>query len=165
MVCYGPRVSTIAVACAVAYVLAHRVIGRILHIAGLVLEVTLITCVAAAAAALLAWTVRSVRRRRAAAGACNTCRFRCQQPVLLRTELPTPTARHPQPVTPRGELPIRIARSPRPVTVPAQPPRPTAVRPRPAAVPPRLTVAEPGRAPRRQGARPALTVGPDPPRN
>ncbi len=63
MVCYGPRVGTIAVAGAVGYVFLHRVIGQILHIAGLVLEVALITCVAAAAAVLLAWTVRTVQRR------------------------------------------------------------------------------------------------------
>jgi hypothetical protein len=100
MVCYGPRVTTIAVAGAVVYVLLHRVIGRILHIAGLVMEVALIVCLAAAAAALLAWTVRSVQRRRAAAGACSTCRFRCQQPVTL----------HPQPVTLRAQLPGPAAR-------------------------------------------------------
>src|SRR5215471_4523325 len=101
MVCYGPRVSTIAVVGAVVYVLLHRVLGRILHIAGLVLEVTLIVCLAAAGAALLAWTVRSVQRRRAAAGACSTCRFRCQQPVTL----------HPQPVTLRARLPVPAARA------------------------------------------------------
>ena len=108
MVCYGPRVSTIAVVGAVVYVLLHRVIGRILHIAGLVLEVTLVVCLAAAAAALLAWTVRSVQRRRAAAGACSTCRFRCQQPVTLHSQ---PVTLHPQPVTSRARLPVSAAQA------------------------------------------------------
>jgi hypothetical protein len=121
MACYGPRVTTIAVAGAVVYVLLHRVIGRILHIAGLVLEVALIVCLAAAAAALLAWTIRSVQRRRAAAGACSTCRFRCQQPVTL----------HPQPVTLRARLQVPAARASH---QPGALPRPDA-RPRPEAWP------------------------------
>ena len=101
MVCYGPRIGTIAVVGAVAYVFLHRVIGRILHIAGLVLEIALITGLAAAAAALVIWTVRTVQRRRAAAGACTACRFRCQQsliphsqPAAQRLQL---TAQRPQP--------------------------------------------------------------------
>ena len=84
MVCYGPRVSTIVLACAAAYALFHQLIGHILHIAGLVIQVTLITGTIAAAAVLLARAVRTIQRRRAAAGACTTCRFRCQQPLDLR---------------------------------------------------------------------------------
>jgi hypothetical protein len=86
MVCYGPRVSTVVVACAAAYAFLHQVIGRILHIAGLVIQAVLITCIAAAAVVLLTWTVRTIQRRRAAAGACTTCRFRCQQPLDLRPQ-------------------------------------------------------------------------------
>lgn len=112
MVCYGPRLATTAVATAVGYVLLHRVIGQILHIAGLVLEVTLITCVAAGAAVLLTWTVRTVQRRRATAGACTTCRFRCQQALAQHLEpapaRSAPAAPHPRPVP----LPLR------PVTLP-----------------------------------------------
>jgi hypothetical protein len=93
MVCYGPRIGMIAVVGAVVYVFLHRVIGSILHIAGLVLQVALVAGVAAAAAALLIWTVRRVQRRRAAAGACTTCRFRCQQSLIL----PQPTVRRSQP--------------------------------------------------------------------
>src|SRR6516165_1166086 len=105
MVCYGPRIGTIAVASAVVYVFLHRVIGRILHIAGLVLEIALIAGLAAAAAALVIWTVRTVQRRRATAGACTTCRFRCQQsliphsqPAVQRLQL---TAQRPQPGRPQ----------------------------------------------------------------
>jgi hypothetical protein len=91
MVCYGPRLGTIAIVCAAAYALFHQVIGQILHIAGLVLQITLITCATAAAAGLVAWTARTIQRRRAAAGACTTCRFRCQQPLDLR---PQPRVAH-----------------------------------------------------------------------
>jgi len=84
MVCYGPRLSTVVLACAAAYALLHQVIGHILHIAGLVMQAVLIIGVAAAAAVLLTRTVRGIQRRRAAAGACTTCRFRCQQPLDLR---------------------------------------------------------------------------------
>jgi hypothetical protein len=116
MVCYGPRIGTIAVASAVVYVFLHRVIGRILHIAGLVLEIALITSLAAAAAVLVIWTVRAVQRRRAAAGACTTCRFRCQQSLIPRPQpavrRPQPAVRRPQPAAP---CPPAMVRRPQPV--------------------------------------------------
>jgi hypothetical protein len=121
MVCYGPRIATIAVASAVAYVLVHRVLGRILHVAGLVLEVTLITCVAAAAAVALFWAVRAVQRRRAAAGACNTCRFRCQQSLIRH---PAPASARPAPASAQPAASVRpaptVLRTPLPVARPAQ---------------------------------------------
>jgi hypothetical protein len=86
MVCYGPRLSTVVLACAAAYALLHQVIRHILHIAGLVMQVVLIIGVAVAAAVLLTRTVRGIQRRRAAAGACTTCRFRCQQPLGQRPQ-------------------------------------------------------------------------------
>jgi hypothetical protein len=130
MVCYGPRLSTIAVACAVGYVLLHRVIGQILHIAGLVLEVALIACVAVAAAVLVAWTVRTVQRRRAAAGACTTCRFRCQQPLTRQDDQPV-ASRPAAPRAPAPRQPVML-----PVTIPlrapaAEPGRPELGRPEP----------------------------------
>ena len=107
MVCYGPRIGTIAVASAVVYVFLHRVIGRILHIAGLVLEIALIAGLAAAAAALVIWTVRTVQRRRAAAGACTTCRFRCQQPLDLRPQpRPARAGQGEQVLLPVPSLPV-----------------------------------------------------------
>ena len=106
MVCYGPRIGTIAVVSAIVYMLLHRVIGTILHIAGLVLQIALITCVAAAAVALLIWTVRRVQRRRAAAGACTTCRFRCQQSLIRPQQAvrrPQPAVQRPQPAAKRPQ--------------------------------------------------------------
>ena len=136
MVCYGPRLGTIAIAGAAAYVLLHRAIGRILHIAGLVMQIALITCAAAAVLALLAWTVRTVQRRRAAAGACTTCRFRCQQAL---TQRPQPVSLRPEPVSPRREpvppglepVPLHpepVPQDPEPVP---QHPRPVPLRPEP----------------------------------
>ena len=107
MVCYGPRVSTIVLACAAAYALFHQLIGHILHIAGLVIQVTLITGTAAAAAVLLARAVRTVQRRRAAAGACTTCRFRCQQPLDLRPQpRPARAGQGEQVLLPVPSLPV-----------------------------------------------------------
>jgi hypothetical protein len=119
MVCYGPRVATITLASAVVYALLHRLIGRILHIAGLVLEVTLIAGVAVAGVVLLTWMVRTVQRRRAAAGACTTCRFRCQQPVTFRPQpvtrsLPQPPTRRPLQPTTRRPLQPTTRRPPEP---------------------------------------------------
>jgi hypothetical protein len=129
MVCYGPRLGTIAIAGAGAYVLLHRAIGRILHIAGLVMQIVLITCAAAAAVALLTWIVRTVQRRRAAAGACTTCRFRCQ---LSLTQRPARASLGPEPVSPRLEpVPVQpepVAPDPEPVP---QHPRPVPLRPEP----------------------------------
>ena len=126
MVCYGPRLGTIAVAGTVVYVLLHRVIGRILHIAGLVLEIALITGLVAAAAVLVIWTVRAVQRRRAAAGACTTCRFRCQQSLIP----------HSQPVARRLQLTAQRPQQGRPRPWPGGP-QPVAPRPQPGAVPAR----------------------------
>jgi len=121
MVCYGPRIGTIAVVSAVVYVLLHRVIGRILHIAGLVLEIALITGLAAAAAVLVIWTVRAVQRRRTAAGACTTCRFRCQQSLIPHSQLAArrlqPTAQSPQP-----GRPLPWPGSPQPTVLPPRVP-------------------------------------------
>ena len=129
MVCYGPRIGTIAVVSAVVYVFLHRVIGRILHIAGLVLEIALITGLAAAAAVLVIWTVRAVQRRRAAAGACTTCRFRCQQSLIPQ----------PQPAAQRLQLTAQRPQQPSP-----QPgrPRPWPGNPQPTVLPPRVPVAQ-----------------------
>ena len=107
MVCYGPRLSTVVLACAAAYALLHQVIRHILHIAGLVMQAVLIIGVAAAAAVLLTRTVRGIQRRRAAAGACTTCRFRCQQPLDLRPQpRPARAGQGEQVLLPVPSLPV-----------------------------------------------------------
>jgi hypothetical protein len=57
-----------------------------------------------------------VQRRRAAAGACTTCRFRCQQPLTRQADRVAP---HP-PVTPLVTLPVTIPLRP-PAAEPGRP--------------------------------------------
>jgi hypothetical protein len=84
MVCYGARVSAvIAAAGLAAYVFWHAAIGHIIRIAGLTLGIMLLAGVTAVVALLAVRCARAVQRRRAAAGACTGCRFRCQQPLTV----------------------------------------------------------------------------------
>src|SRR5579875_1662415 len=64
MVCYVPGTGTLAV-----------------------MESTLVVGAAVAAVTLVIWTARMIQRRRAVAGACTTCRFRCQQALQPRPNL------------------------------------------------------------------------------
>ncbi len=102
MVCYAPRAGTIIGAGITSYVLFHKVIGRILHIAGLVMEIALIASTAAAAAVLVAWAAQTISRRRAALGACTTCRFRCQRAMTPHPPVPVIRTGHPAATTAAG---------------------------------------------------------------
>jgi hypothetical protein len=84
MVCYIPGTGTLAVIGFAIYLIWHKTIGHFLHVIGAAMEFTLVTGAAVAAFALVTWTARAIRRRRAAAGACTACRFRCQQALLAR---------------------------------------------------------------------------------
>jgi hypothetical protein len=87
MVCYAPSTGTLAVIGVGIYVLWHRAIGHLLGLFGTVLEIALILSVEVVSAVALVWLTRQIRRRRAAAGACTTCRFRCQQALARRPNL------------------------------------------------------------------------------
>jgi hypothetical protein len=87
MVCYAPSTGTLAVIGVGIYVLWHKTIGHFFGMFGTVLEIALILSVEVAAAIALVWLTRQIRRRRAAAGACTTCRFRCQQALAARPNL------------------------------------------------------------------------------
>jgi hypothetical protein len=87
MVCYAPSTGTLAVIGVGIYVLWHRTIGHLLGLFGTVLEIVLILGVEVVSAIALVWLTRQIRRRRAAAGACTTCRFRCQQALDRRPNL------------------------------------------------------------------------------
>jgi hypothetical protein len=87
MVCYAPSTGTLAVIGVGIYVLWHRTIGHLLGLFGTVLEIALILSVEVVSAIALVWLTRQIRRRRAAAGACTTCRFRCQQALARRPNL------------------------------------------------------------------------------
>jgi hypothetical protein len=95
MVCYAPRAGTIIGTAVIGYALFHKVIGRILHIAGLVMEIALLAGTTAAAAILVAWAAQTISRRRAALGACSTCRFRCQRALTPHPPVPVIRTGHP----------------------------------------------------------------------
>ena len=87
MVCYAPSTGTLAALGIGIYVLWHKAIGHMLGLFGTVMEIALILSVEVAAAIALVWLTRQIRRRRAAGGACTTCRFRCQQALATRPNL------------------------------------------------------------------------------
>jgi hypothetical protein len=118
MVCYAPSTGTLAVIGVGIYVLWHRTIGHLLGLFGTVLEIALILSVEVVSAIALVWLTRQIRRRRAAAGACTSCRFRCQQALARRPNLlvnrvdrripaPAPPALTCHPAAPL--LPARLA--------------------------------------------------------
>ena len=84
MVCYVPGTGTLAVLGFAVYLVWHRAIMHFLSMVGIAMEVTLLLSAEVAVAIFLIWTARMIRRRRAAAGACTTCRFRCQEAMAPR---------------------------------------------------------------------------------
>ena len=87
MVCYLPGTGTLAVVGLAVYLILHQAIMHFLGLVGAATEIALLLAVAAAVAIALIWTARRIRRRRAQAGACTTCRFRCQQALQARPNL------------------------------------------------------------------------------
>ena len=87
MVCYLPGTGTLAVVGFAVYLIWHRAIMHLLGLVGTATEIALLLGAAAAVAIVLIWTARTIRRRRAQAGACTTCRFRCQQALQARPNL------------------------------------------------------------------------------
>ena len=87
MVCYAPGTGTLAVIGFAVYLVWHKAILHFLSMAGTTMEIILLLGAAALAAFVLVWTARMIRRRRAQAGACTTCRFRCQEALKARPNL------------------------------------------------------------------------------
>ena len=162
MVCYLPGTGTLAVIGFAVYLVWHKAILHFLSVVGLGAEIALLLGAEAAVAVALIWTARMIRRRRAQAGACTTCRFRCQEalrgrPNLLvnrvdRRTAPAaplrPAARTCHPAAPVFATLRRPAPGPRP----AQAPRPARSPSGPAPV--RLRSPS-GRPPSGFGPRPA----------
>jgi hypothetical protein len=84
MVCYARPAAWLAVIVAVAWVVFARPVGHYVATAALAAAVMVAVVGAAVTAALVFATFMSVRRRRAAAGGCVTCRFRCQHAMTGR---------------------------------------------------------------------------------
>ncbi len=78
MVCYARPASRLAAMVLVAWLVFAVPVSHYFDTAALVTAVTVATAGAAVAAALAFATFMSVRRRRAAAGGCVSCQFRCQ---------------------------------------------------------------------------------------
>jgi hypothetical protein len=132
MVCYLPGTGTLAVIGFAVYLVWHKAILHFLSVVGLGAEIALLLGAEAAVAVALIWTARMIRRRRAQAGACTTCRFRCQEalqgrPNLLvnRVDRRTPPAAPPRPAvrTCHPAAPV-FATLRRPAPRPAPGPRP-----------------------------------------
>ncbi len=87
MVCYLPGTGTLAVVGFAVYLIWHQAIMHLLGLVGTATEIALLLGAAAALAIALIWTARMIRRHRAQAGACTTCRFRCQQALQARPNL------------------------------------------------------------------------------
>ena len=188
MVCYAPGTGTLAVIGFAVYVVWHKAILHFFGMAGTTMEITLLLAAAALAAFVLIWTARMIRRRRAQAGACTTCRFRCQEALKARPNLlvnrvdrrvtPPAVARRAaltcHPAAPllsrRGQppRPPRLGRPcpcPRPLPCPRPPARPLSLLPRYPARPPLLPVplSQPEQPPRRPPRpRPPPRRGPRP---
>jgi hypothetical protein len=168
MVCYLPGTGTLAAIGFAVYVFWHTAILHFFGMVGLAVEVALLLATWVAAAIALIWTARRIRRRRAQAGACTTCRFRCQEalqerPNLLvnRVDRRTAPAAPIRPVT-------RTCHPAAPLLAPLlaplrRPPRPAPVsRPGPAARPASGPAARPAPAPRpvlAPAPRPAVPAG------
>src|ERR1700761_54004 len=117
--CYPPSTGTLAALGIGIYVLWHKTIGHVLGLFGTVLEIVLILGVEVAAAIALVWLTRQIRRRRAAAGACTTCRFRCQQALAARPNLLVNVVDRRLPAPERPALPPPPAAPLLPTPVPA----------------------------------------------
>ena len=78
MVCYARPASLLAAIVVVAWVVFARPASHFFGTAAVLAAVLTATAVAATAAALAFAAFMSTRHRRAAAGGCVNCRFRCQ---------------------------------------------------------------------------------------
>ena len=99
MVCYARPASLLVAIVAVAWVVFARPVSHFFSTAAVMAAVLTATAVAATAAALAFAGFMSIRHRRAAAGGCVNCRFRCQHAM---TGYQGPGGR-------RGPLPARSA--------------------------------------------------------
>ncbi len=78
MVCYARPASWLAVIAVAAIVILGRPVGHFLDTAAVALAITTVIAGTAVAVALVLAAFMSTRRRRAAAGGCVSCQFRCQ---------------------------------------------------------------------------------------
>lgn len=85
MVCYARPAGMLAVIVVLSALVFGAPISHFVDTAAFVAVAAAITAAVAVAVALLIAASMSVRRRRAAAGACVTCQFRCQHAMTERS--------------------------------------------------------------------------------
>jgi hypothetical protein len=78
MVCYARPASLLAAIVAVAWLVFDGPVSHFFSTAAVMVAVLVATASAAVAAVLVFATLMSTRRRRAGAGGCVNCQFRCQ---------------------------------------------------------------------------------------
>jgi hypothetical protein len=84
LVCYARPASLLAAIVAVAWVVFAGSVGHFFSTAAVLVAVLTVTIGAAVAAAFAVAAFMSVRHRRAGAGGCVNCRFRCQHAMTGR---------------------------------------------------------------------------------
>ena len=101
--CYAPSTSAIAAFLFIGYLALRHVTGHALAAAGLITTIVIALGVAGVAAGAIAVSAATIRRRRAAAGACHTCRHPCRE---VMPEFSAPRWPH-RPLT-RDALPVIV---------------------------------------------------------
>jgi hypothetical protein len=112
MVCYARRATWITISGIIVLVLIGADQTHLFNVLGLLLTLAIVLGGATTGAALSVLALRSVQRKRASAGACLTCQFRCQHaltaPAPQRMWLISTVDRGPQPVfVPMPRIPVR----------------------------------------------------------
>ena len=123
MVCYARPASRLAAIVFVAWLVFAAPVSHFFNTAALMTAVTVATVGAAGVAALAFATFRSARRRRAAAGGCVSCQFRCQHAMTEPTgrfRLVTMADRRP----PVRSAPVGVPAESRGLAAPRWPDRP-----------------------------------------
>jgi hypothetical protein len=82
MVCYARRATWIAIFGIIALVMLGADQTHLFNVVGLLLTLAIVVGGATTGAALTVLALRSVQRKRAATGACVTCRFQCQHAMV-----------------------------------------------------------------------------------
>jgi hypothetical protein len=82
MVCYARRATWIAILGIIVLVMLGADQTHLFDVVGLLVTLAIVFGGAVTGAGLTVLALRSVQHRRAAAGACVTCRFRCQHAMI-----------------------------------------------------------------------------------
>ncbi len=131
MVCYARPASRLLAIVAVAWLVFAVPVSHFFNTAAVIMAVTVAAVGAAVTAALVFATLMSIRRRRAAAGGCVSCQFRCQHAMteparwlwlvtIADRRPPGPAADRPATAPGHRGAPGRPGSPGRPGTVPAR---------------------------------------------